>query len=152
MGIAIFRLLARNRRFHAFGAAEGEGFLGAEGDEVALDFGDQAECEAEDLAVDGVVEAVTFLGGVDVDAFFEACAHYGHDVSEVPAQARDFGDDEGVATFHPSDGPSEFPASDFRLSADDFHDPAVHHHVVLSGVSVDFILLVFEVLLSGADS
>lgn len=69
----------------AFGTAEGEGLFGTERNQVAFNFSDEAECEAEDLAVDGVVEAVPLLGRMDVDSFLQTFAHYGHDVGETSA-------------------------------------------------------------------
>lgn len=55
---------------HTFGTTQGQGLLGAHRYQVALDFGHEAEGEAQHLAVDAVVEHVALLGRVEHYAFF----------------------------------------------------------------------------------
>ena len=69
-----------------FRLAQSERLLGAKRYEISLDFGDQAECEAQDLAVYAVVEAVSFLGRVYVYTLLEAFPHDGHYVCKGPAE------------------------------------------------------------------
>ena len=71
----------------AFRPAQGQGFFGPHGDEIAFDFGYQAEGKAQDFAVDGIVKGVTVFGAVQGDLFFEAFSHDGHDVGQGAAQA-----------------------------------------------------------------
>lgn len=72
---------------HAPLAAQGQGFARAHGDEVALDLGDQPECEAEHLAVERVVERIAVLGAVEAYLLFEQPAYDSHNLGERAAQS-----------------------------------------------------------------
>ena len=136
----------------AVGFTECEGLLGAHGDKIAFDFGNEAEGKAEDLAVDGVVKTVFFLDGVDIDALLQTNAHYGHDVRQVSAQPRHFRHDERVPLLHLRNRPPELPAVIRFLAADHFHDPFVDLVAVRHRIATDFVALIFRMLLPGAHS
>ena len=110
---------------HPFRPAECEGFLCPQGDELPLDLRHESEGEAEDFAVNGVVEGVAFLYAMEDDAFPYAFLHDDHDVGECPAESRDFGDEESVSALHAVKHPSEFTGGLFLLSADDLCHPFV---------------------------
>ena len=55
-----------------FGTLAGEGFFGALGDEVAFDFGGEAECEGKDFGGDIVAETVVIFDGPDADVLLHA--------------------------------------------------------------------------------
>ncbi len=136
----------------SFGFFECECLFGSERDEVVLDLGDESEGEGQHLAVDVVVEGVSVFGAVDGDLFLHAGVQDRHDVEECSAEPGEFGDDERVALFEPSDECTEPSFGTFRFPADNFGDPFVDGDPSFFGEFRDFELLIFEMLFFGADS
>ena len=138
----------RSAKHDPFGLAESQRLLGAQGDEVAFNFSNQSEGEAENLAVDGVIESVSFLDSIDVDAFLETTAHYGHDIREVPAEARDFGNNQSIPSFHPGNQASKLAATINLPAAYYLRNPSVYKHSAFLCIACNLILLILRVLLS----
>lgn len=136
----------------AGGTAGGKGFAGAGGDEVALDFGHEAEGEAEDFAVEVVLEGVAFFGGVEDDAPLDAGVDDVHDVEEGAAEAGYLGDDEGVAPVEGVEEVAEGALVAGNGAAYHVVVPVVDVDVTCPGEFADFGFLVDEVLFGGADA
>ena len=72
--------------YHSICLAHSKGLLGAHGDEVSFYFCNEAECETKNLAVDTVIERVSFLSGVETDFFPQAFCHNLHNLCQRPAE------------------------------------------------------------------
>ena len=134
------------------GAAGGQGFFGAHGNEVALDLCYQTEGEAEDLAVDAVVELVFLFGGVYIDALLDADAHDFHDVSEGTTKARNLCNYQGIPSSEMPEHPAEFPQPHITLTAHHLCYPFIYRPAIYRCESLDFVLLIFNMLFFSADS
>ena len=77
----------RSSQNDTFRPAKCKSFFSAQRDEIALDFSNKPEGEAEDLAVYRVVKPVSFFYSIDADSFLQTVAHDGHDVCKVSTQA-----------------------------------------------------------------
>lgn len=132
-------------------ASERQRLAGAHGDEVAFDFGHQSEGEAENLAVDGVVEGVPVLGAVEMHLLFEQPADERHDVCQRAAQAGEFGDDERVAAAEAFDECAQLAFASLRAAAGDLGDPAVDAQAAARGEALDLVSLIGQRLPLGAD-
>lgn len=123
---------------------QGKRFAGAHGDQIAFDFGNKPESEAEYLAVERVVETVTFFCAVQDHTFLQQCSHDGHDVDQRTTQPRQFRNDQRIAFFHATQQRSEFAVVSLFASARNLCDPLVYDHVSVLGESGDFVFLIFE--------
>ena len=133
---------------HSFRLAQGQGFLGSHGNQIALDFRHQSESEAKDFAVDGIVERIPLLGSIEIDLPGQTLAHDSHDVRQRPAQPRNFRHDQRVSRLHPLEKSAKFAVALALTAADHLRDPAVDYEILTVGETPDFILLVSQILLA----
>lgn len=141
----------RSAEHDSLGLFAGEGFLCALADEVALDFGGQAECECENFAGDVVAEPVVVLDGPDAAAAHHADVEYLHDHEQVAPETRQLGtyDEVALRTLRRS-----FPSrlTDQSLVPDSLFYPAVYGNALPVAELENFKSLILNCLLVTAHS
>lgn len=130
----------------------GEGFLGALADEVALDFGGQAERECENFAGDVVAEPVVVLDGPDSAAAHHADIEYLHDHEQVAPETRQFGTYDEVAAADFAEKFSQTPDRPVLGAADGLFYPAVDGDALPVAELENFKSLILNCLLVTAHS
>ena len=136
---------------YSVGLPHGESLLGPHRNQVPFDFRNQSECEAKYLAVDAVVEGVSFFCGVEPDFFPEAFGHDLHNVGEGAAEPGNLGDDECVSGLETAQQKSQLPLLFVFFTAYYFCNPAVDGNLSGCRVTEDLLLLVGQMLLASAD-
>lgn len=142
----------RSAEHDSLGLFAGEGFLGALADEVALDFGGQAECECENFAGDVVAEPVVVLDGPDAAAAHHADIEYLHDHEQVAPETRQLGTYDEVAA---ADSAEKFPQTPDRPvlgATDSLLYPAIDGNALPVAELENFKSLILNCLLVAAHS
>ena len=114
----------------AVGAAQGEGLLGALGDEVALDFGGEAEGEGEHLALDVIAEAVVVLNGPHAALLGHADVEDLHHHEEVAAEAGELRAYDEVVGCYVVEELAELALGVAFGAADGFFNPSIDGEVL----------------------
>lgn len=142
----------RSPEHDSLGLFAGEGFLGALADEVALDFGGQAERECENFAGDVVAEPVVVLDGPDAAAAHHADIEYLHDHEQVAPETRQLGTYDEVAA---ADSAEKFPQTPDRPvlgATDSLLYPAIDGNALPVAELEDLKSLILNCLLVAAHS
>ena len=134
----------------AFGFEAGEGFAGALGDEVALDFGGEPEGEGEHFALDVIAEAVVVFDSPHSALFVHADVQYLHNHKEVAAEARQFATDDDVVLVDFFEQVAELALGVVFCAADGFFYPVVDDYVLLLAEVVNLEALVLNGLFVAA--
>lgn len=142
----------RSAEHDSLGLFAGEGFLGALADEVALDFGGQAECECENFAGDVVAEPVVVLDGPDAAAAHHADIEYLHDHEQVAPETRQLGAYDEVAAADSAEKFSQSPDRPVLGAADGLLYPAVDGNALPVAELENFKSLILNCLLVTAHS
>lgn len=142
----------RSAEHDSLGLFAGEGFLGALADEVALNFGGQAERECENFAGDVVTEPVVVLDGPDSAAAYHADIEYLHDHEQVAPETRQLGTYDEVVAVDSAEKFSQSPDRPVLGAADSLLYPAVDGNALPVAELENFKSLILNCLLVAAHS
>jgi hypothetical protein len=148
------------RAFAAFGSAKDdafrafayERFLGALGNQVALNFGSKRKSECQHFGTDVRAESVVVLDGPDLDFAFQASVENFHNHHQTASEAGKLGANENVSLLQLGEHRAEFAFLWFLRTGDGFLDPVIDANVLTLAKAGDFEALVFNCLLVSADA